>query len=201
VFRCRYTPAGELKRSVSGKHMKEKIFNNISPNEALEIIRELARTDKGLKNKIIELADNLLCNVNVDEICEAVFETLDGIDVHELWDRAGPNRDGYASPEEMSFEMFKEAIEPYAQEMQRLLNLKKHQEAKLYCMGILKGIYQYEEDSGSEFKNWVTDIPEETFGSILRNWGKNCKNKDKKEMKNYIHEKCPDWFEWAANQT
>jgi hypothetical protein len=34
-------------------------------------------------------------------------------------------------------------------------------------MGILKGIYQYEEDSGSEFKDWATDVPGESFGNIL----------------------------------
>ncbi|MDL1985680.1 MAG: hypothetical protein LWX54_16125 [Deltaproteobacteria bacterium] len=47
-----------------------------------------------------------------------------------------------------------------------------HQEAKLYCMGILKGIYQYEEDSGSEFKDWATDVPGESFGYILEEWKK-----------------------------
>jgi hypothetical protein len=180
--------------------MKGDIFDNISGSEAIEIIRQLARTDKGIKKKIIELAKNLIMTVNVDEICEAVFDALDGIDVHDLWDRAGPNKDGYISPEEMSFEMFKEAIETYVQEMHRLLDLKMHQEAKLYCIGILKGIYQYEDESGSEFKDWATDIPGETFGSILRNWAKNSNNKDKKEMKNYIHAECPNWFEWAINQ-
>ena len=43
-----------------------------------------------------------------------------------------------------------------------------HQEAKLYCMGILKGIYQYEEDSGSEFKDWATDVLGESFGYIFQ---------------------------------
>ncbi len=175
--------------------MQDDIIDNITSNEALEIVRLLARTDKELKNKIIELAEKLIKTVDVDEICEAVFDDLDWIDVHELWDRAGPNRDGYISPEEMSLEMFEQAIAPYVQEMNRLLDLKMHQEAKLYCMGILKGIYQYEQDSGSEFKNWATDIPEETFGSILREWCKNSNNKDKKEIKNYILKECPDWSE------
>jgi hypothetical protein len=180
--------------------MKDNIFEKISPNEALEIIRRLARTDEVLKKKIIELAENLIGTVDVKAVREAVFDALDCIDVHELWDRAGPSRDGYTSPEEMSFEMFEEAIEPYVQEMHRLLDLKMHQEAKLYCMGILNGIYQYEEDSGSEFKNWATDISGETFGSILRSWSKKSKIKDKEEMKNYILEECPDWFEWAVRQ-
>ncbi len=54
--------------------MKDDIFGNISPIDALEIIRQLARTDKSIKKKIVEVAENLIRTVNVDEICEAVFD-------------------------------------------------------------------------------------------------------------------------------
>jgi len=193
-------PGPLIHRSVSGRIMKDDIFNKISPNEALIILRQIAKTDKEFKKKIIELAEDSFRDVDVDEICGAVFYALDGIDVHELWDRAGPRTDGYSSPEDMSVEMFEEALEPFVQKMHRLLNLKMHQEAKGYCMGILKGIYQYEEDSGSEFKDWVTDVPGESFGYILSEWGKTGNNKDKKEMKDFIKKECPVWSEWALNQ-
>jgi hypothetical protein len=179
---------------------KDDIFDKISPNEALEILRQITKTDKDLKKKIIELAEDLFRDVDVEKICEGVFYSLDGIDVHDLWDSAGPKTGGYTSPENMSVEMFEEALEPFVQEMQRLLNLKMHQEAKLYCMGILKGIYQYEEDSESEFKDWADDVPGESFGYILREWGKNRNNKDKKEMKDFIKKEFPEWSKWAINQ-
>jgi hypothetical protein len=179
---------------------KDDIFEKISPNEALKILRQIAKTDKNLKKKIIELAEDLFRDVDVDDICETVFNVLDGIDVHEVWDRAGPKTEGYTSPEDMSVEMFEEALEPFVQEMQRLINLKMHQEAKLYCMGILKGIHQYEEDSESEFKDWASDVPGESFGYILREWGKNRNNKDKKEMKDFIEKEFPAWSKWAINQ-
>lgn len=179
---------------------KDDIFEKISPNEALKILRQIAKTDKNLKKKIIEVAEDLFRDVDVDDICETVFNVLDGIDVHELWDRAGPKTEGYTSPEDMSVEMFEEALEPFVQEMQRLINLKMHQEAKLYCMGILKGIHQYEEDSESEFKDWASDVPGESFGYILREWGKNRNNKDKKEMKDFIEKEFPAWSKWAINQ-
>jgi hypothetical protein len=59
-----------------------------------------------------------------------------------LWDRAGSRTDGYTSPEDMAVEMFEESLEPFLQELHRLFDLKMYQEANLYCMGILKGIYQ-----------------------------------------------------------
>ncbi len=181
--------------------MKNDIFNKISPSEALEILKQIVKADKKLKKRIVELAEDLFRDVDVDEVCEDVFYVLDGIDVHELWDRAGPKTHGYTSPADMAVEMFEEALEPFIQEMYRLFDLKMRQEAKLYCMGILKGIYQYEEDSGSEFKDWATDVPGECFGYLLGEWKKRCNNiKDKKEMKNFISNECTNWSEWAINQ-
>jgi len=180
--------------------MKENILDNISPDEALIILSRIAETDEDLKKKIIKLAEDLFKEVDVDGICEDVFYALDGIDVHELWDRAGPKTDGYTSPEDMAVEMFEEALEPFLQELYRLFDLKMHQEAKLYCMGILKGIYQYEEDSRSEFKDWAVDVPGESFGYILKAWGMKSNDKDKREMKDFIKKECPVWFEWGMKQ-
>ena len=39
--------------------MKNDIFNKISPSEALEILKQIAKTDKKLKKKIVELAEEL----------------------------------------------------------------------------------------------------------------------------------------------
>ena len=119
---------------------------------------------------------------------------MDGIDVHELWDRAGSSTNGYTSPEDMAVEMFEEALEPFLQEMYRLLYLEMHREAKLYCMGIAKGIYQYEEDSTSEFKNWAADVPGKSYSHIFNEWEKRGVDvKDKKEMRAFIRNECPNW--------
>jgi hypothetical protein len=180
--------------------MKDDIFNKISPSEALEILKQIAKTDKKLKKRIVELADDLFRNVDVEAVCDDIFDVLDGIDVHELWDRAGPKTDGYSSPEDMAVEMFEEALEPFLQELYRLLDLEMHKEAKLYCMGIAKGIYQYEEDSTSEFKDWAADVPGESYSYIVNEWKKRGKLKDKKEMREFIGKECPNWSEWAINQ-
>ena len=180
--------------------MKDNIFEKISPDEALIILKRLYKTDLVLKNKIIDLALELFKGVDSNKICADVFFALDGIDVHELWDRSGTTRDGYASPEEMSMEMFEEALEPFSQEMRRLLDLKMDEEAKDYCMGILRGIYQYHKDSKSEFKDWAIDLPEERFGDIVREWSIGCKKSDRTGMKTFIQKEFPDWSAWTIHQ-
>src|SRR4030042_779796 len=79
-------------------------------------------------------------------------------------------------------------------ELKRYQELSMDEEAKLYCMGILKGIYRFEKESESEFKGWATDAPREYFGSILSDWKKECKNpQDLKEMEDFLMENCPEW--------
>ncbi len=174
--------------------MKTNIMDRLSASEARSILRQVAREDRNLRKRIIELAEDILRDVDAEDVCGDVYHALDGIDVHELWDRSGPRTDGYTSPEDMAVEMVEGALEPFLQEMRRLLDLKMRQEAKLYCMGILKGLHQYEKGSKSEFKDWATDVPGESFGYVLDEWKKsNSSSEDKMEMKDFISSECPDW--------
>ena len=171
-----------------------KMIDKISPHEALEILRVLAKTDKQVKKKIIELAELMIKDINFEGISDDVFWALDSIDVHDLWNRSGPSVDGYNSPEEMAFEMIEEKIEPFQQEIFRLIELGLNEEAKLFCMGVLKGLYMYDHDSDSEFKNWATDIPGEVFTTLLDEWKKRLKKKlDINEMDAFLEKQCEDW--------
>jgi len=164
----------------------------------LGILRSLAKSDKEIQNKISEIAEELFRDIDVEEIAEDVFYALDVIDVHDLWDSSGPKREGYISTENMAFEMVEEQLETYYQELFRLCELKMAKESLRYCMGALKGIYRYANESDSEFKDWATDIPEECFGYLIGEWKKRCKRKSQvKEMKLFIKEKCPRWSGWA----
>jgi DNA-binding SARP family transcriptional activator len=178
--------------------MKDDITNKISPREALVILQNLAKSDQEIKNKIVEIAKNLFREIDVGEIGEDVFYDLDGIDVQDLWDSSGAKSDGYISPENMAFEMVEEQLKTYYQELFRLCELNMEKEALQYCMGVLKGIYRYANESESEFKDWATDIPEECFGYVISEWEKKCKRKSQvKELKLFIKKECHKWSEWA----
>jgi len=174
--------------------MKDDIINKISPDEALVILRSLAQSDNKIKSKICEIAEDLFRDIDIEEIAEDVFYALDGIDVHDLWDSSGPKRDGYISTENMAFEMVEEQLNTYYQELFRLCELNMAQESLRYCMGVLKGIYRYANESESEFKEWATDIPEECFGYLIGEWKKRCKRKGQvKDMTLFINEECHRW--------
>ena len=88
-------------------------MEKISWYEALKILRRLAENDPKIWKQIEKLAEQILKEVDAEGICEEVHFVLDQIQVEELWDRAGPKRDGYTSPAEMAVEMMEEVLEPY----------------------------------------------------------------------------------------
>jgi hypothetical protein len=170
------------------------ILDKIQPTEALVILRKLAESDTGIRKRITEIAEDLIKDVDIDEICNDVFSTLDFIDVHELWDRSGAFSDGYTSPEDMAYEMIEEVLSPFEKEVYRLFDLGMVQEAKLSCMGVLKGLYKYEHESKSEFKAWVADVPEECYDHLLREWRKlNKSKKEGKGMDTFLERECSNW--------
>jgi hypothetical protein len=178
--------------------MTTQLIDKISGDEALKILRRLAEKDPKIRKQIEEVAEQILKEVDVEEICEEVYFALDEIRVEELWDRAGPKRDGYTSPDEIAVEMMEEVLEPYNEGVVRYLKLGMAQEAKLYCMGVLKGIYQFEQESKSEFKDWATENAAEFFRDLLEKWQHNPSNQnDLIEMKKFLEKNCSKWANWA----
>ena len=176
--------------------MKKKILNKISAEESLEILRRLAKKDVNIAQQIEEEAEQLLKKIDLEEICEDVYLTLDGINVEELWDRSGPSRYRYSSPEEMAVEMLEEELEPYNNQVTKYFQLGMAKEAKFYCMGVLKGIYKYVQESTSTFKDWAVDVPGECFSNLLEEWKRKTQNKnDLDEMGIFLKKECNRWTE------
>ena len=179
----------------------EDILDRLSAAEALEVLRRLCAADSKLRERILSEAKKVLSSVNADEIAAEVYDGLGGIDVEELWDRSGASRDGYQSPEDMAMQMVEEELEPYVDKMRQYQEMGMSRQARGYCMGILKGVYDFNHKSTSEFKNWATDMPEECFGSLLDDWRRGCSQKgDFDEMDKFISDQCPDWAKWALKK-
>jgi len=172
----------------------EELIEKISPGEALMILKLLSKEDKRIKKKIEEIAEEIIRDVDIEEICDDVLFNLNTIDIEDLWDRSGSTQYGYVSPEDMAFEMIEEELDPFNQKIFRLCELNMQKEAKLYCMGVLKGIYKYDQESNSEFKISASDVPVECFSYLLDEWKKrNTNNLDVKEMNSFLKKECGKW--------
>ena len=135
------------------------ILDQLSPQEALTILRTLAENDPVLAERIAQMAHENISEVDEEEIAAEVYRDLDGLEVEDVWDQAGATRHGYVETEEVADEMIQGVLAPYTEVLERYKELNMPREACCACMGILKGLYRFETESTNEFKNWAVDLP------------------------------------------
>ena len=159
---------------------KRDILKDIDPSDALYILKVLMEEDKKFEDKIYQIAVKMLSEVDSDDIAVEVYNELDRLEVEELWDRSGKTRYGHVEPSEEAWVMFEEVLKPFVEEMKKYQKLIMFMEAKNYCIGIIKGIQEYEQESKSEFKDWAIDVPAEYIVRIMDEWMKG--NPDSKDI-------------------
>jgi hypothetical protein len=70
-----------------------------------------------------------------------------------------------------------------------------------YCMGVIFGIYRYERESKSEFREWSVDIPTDCAGVLLDKWRE--RNREKASinaMREFVRSRCPEWAKWLEDK-
>jgi hypothetical protein len=172
----------------------EDLINNLTPEQALTIVRRLAERNEQLRETILAEARALLDDVDVDEVAEDVFSDLECIPVEEAWDRSENDRFGYVTPEEAAYEMVEEELAAYVEQVRQYHQLGMDSQARMYCMGILQGLYRFDMESESEFRKWAEDVALDFFGTVFEEWKKSAKDKaSRSELAAFIRKACPDW--------
>lgn len=179
--------------------MKTNILDNLSGDEALCVLRNLCAADAEMRARILSEVEKMLSEVDRDGVADDVLFDLDTLSVDELWDRSGPKRHGYRSPDEMAMEMFEETLQPHEDKVKQYQEMGMAEQSKQYCMGVLKGIHQFDQEPQSEFKEQAPDVPGDCFGGILDEWRRRCTRKhDIQDMNEFILLECPKWAKWAT---
>lgn len=170
-----------------------KPVDKISKKEIYEKVFQIfMKYKKRYKNP--PKSKQIACMWSITNPPDIIEDTPPFIDIEKAFD-ISIDEDECLELYEMAFEMIEKELEPFQNEVFRLMELDMVQEAKLYCMGVLKGIYKYEHESNSEFKNWAVDIPGECFHDLLEKWKKRSKMKsDIKEMNEFVMMECRNWI-------
>jgi hypothetical protein len=173
------------------------VISKLTGEQALKIVKRLGRKEGKLRDAVLAEAMNVLTKIDVDETADEVFAVLDSVDVNDCWDRSGSSRDGYTSPDEAAAEIIEEELQPFFDQVDRYHEMGLPEQEATYCMGVILGIYRYERESESEFKQWSVDIPAESGGFLLNKWRK--RNPDEagiNAMHEFIRTRCPEWAKW-----
>ena len=171
-----------------------ELLSKLTGDQALEVLERLASGDARLAHKIETEAKRVLETVDVDDVAELVFFELDAIDVQDCWDRAGSDRDGYTSPDEAAQELIEEELQPHLDQAQRYHDLGMLEQERDTCAGVVLGLYRYEKESKSEFRNWSEDLPLNAAESLLSEWQERNPDPDAHKIVDaFIRKRCPDW--------
>jgi hypothetical protein len=181
-------------KSKIDKNDIKKLINSINYYDALSILKTIADEYPNIAARIEQLALTYLSDVDIEEVTDQVYSELNFIDVEDVWDRSGSTRDGYVDPSEAAYDIFEETLIPFIEELDKYHKLTMTNEEKYYCMGILKGIYKFDKESKSEYREWSNDVAGEYFDVVLNKWKNNCNiPKNLKEMEDFIKENFPNW--------
>jgi hypothetical protein len=119
-----------------------------------------------------EIAEGLLCDVDIDDIAESLADELDCLKVEEVWDSSGRTRDGYVDPGERAYEMLEEITDEYVMEMNKYMKRGMPDQSRDYCAGILYGLYKFEKDYHSDVLEETPDFCHDQFSWIRKEWEK-----------------------------
>ena len=176
------------------RNQQAKILDQITPDQAISVLQNLWHAYPDSRMRIESEIQNVLKCLDCHEIASDIESDLDSLDEEELFDRSGPSRNGYHDPGEMAGLMIEEVLAPHQDQLKRYTEMGMDQEAKKYCKGILKGLYEYERNSSGPFSEYAQDVPAEMFRWILGEWKNNNKKKTHHvEVMKFIEKECSDW--------
>ena len=173
------------------------IISKLTGAQALKIVERLGRKEGKLREAVLTEAMNVLTEIDLDETADEVIAVLESIDVQDCWDRSGRSRDGYTSPHEAAAELIEEELQPFLDQLERYHEMGLPEQEAAYFMGVIVGIYRYERESESEFRQWSVDIPAEFGGILLNKWRKRNTDRARMDaMHEFIRTRCPEWAKW-----
>lgn len=177
----------------AGEDLTE-LISKLTGEQAIDVLCRLTKERGTIAEAILDEARRVLATVDIDEIADQLFFQLDMIDVQDCWDRSAATRDGYVSAEDAAMELIEEELQPFHDQMKRYRELMMDKQERDYCMGIILGLYRYEQESKSEFKDWCEDLPLSCAGSTLDDWREqNGIPAASVAMNGFFQQRCPKW--------
>ncbi len=183
-------------RALRGIRMTD-VIGKLTSEQALEIVERLCRKGGDIRDAIVAEAITLLTEFSLDDVAEEVFDALDLIDVQDCFDQAGSSREGSALPDEAAADIIDEELQPFFDQVERYHELGMGEQEATYCMAVILGIYRFEHESKSEFKQWAADAPAEFASNLLEDWrSRNPEQAAIDAMDAFIRKRCPKWASW-----
>ena len=128
---------------------------SLRPEEAVQVLAELVNRHPELAAEAEKLAAVVIAPQPRDQIEASVSEQLRALDIDDLAERAGVRRGRYVEPWTAAGELVDEIVGPHLEDVRRLAELGRVEDAHEVAVGVLAGLYACKDVAGHEVLGYV----------------------------------------------
>lgn len=149
-----------------------------------EIINRIEKYEKSVIRQVLDM------------IAESVFDDLDSLDFESDWKEEEEIQQKDVDPEELASRMYDDVMESYLDVVREYQNNSRDDSGTIQCMGILTGIYKFENERMNDLFEWGLYDNHKKFKQVIEEWRKgNTDPRNLKEMDEFVMENFPEWHE------
>ncbi len=167
----------------------------LTPEQVTLVLAQLVQSNPQIKIEFEILAKNLLESIDIDEIANEIYSSLEEIEMEEVWHRTGNQYDrDYKDPYDIIVDDIEDILDPFVRRISSFIQQNLPYQANALCKGVLKGLHDFEKSSGSEILNELGDGLEFIAqNEILDLWDKVDEIEDSDSIDNFISKNLSDW--------
>jgi hypothetical protein len=146
------------------------LLASMTEAEAAWVLRGLLVRHPELRDEARELLHGEIARSSRADVAVGVRGAVLGASLREVWDRAGAHAHGYVDEADAAWELCEEALEPFVDEMERLLGVGELVAARASFEGILLGLYGLPRVPEDGALSRAEDFPSEAALGLVDRW-------------------------------
>jgi len=151
--------------------VKTPLLDSLDPDRARTVLFLLIRDDPGIADRAEAHARALLETVDYEQVAGLLFADLESLDIEDVWETAGQQRDGsYRYPGERAYEMAEEILAPYRDELSACMERGMPEAALDYAKGLILGLWRFRTESSAsilpELEDSIPDLISDICSSV-----------------------------------
>jgi hypothetical protein len=179
---------------VTDKTRRTPAVDDLRPHEAMEFLRRLWERRGPVGEAVRRELELAFEEIDAQSVALEVRLELEALDVDELFERSGDDSYGDTDLGDAAWHMIEEALAPYVERIHQFRALARNDACDGYTLGILQGIYAFDEESETDFKAWLADDARKAFDWVIAEWhGIRQGATERQAMKRRLVDACPAW--------
>jgi len=173
-------------------------LERLSTNESASLWSQMLKRHPELRAEAEVLALEMITKVNSEGVAEDVVFALEDIQQEDIWGRSGSDQyGGYVDPGEAAYELCEEALDPFLEELKRLLTMGLEAPALAQVQGMLLGLHALEGKLLADAEEYPGDGG--IYG-VLGTWVEASPASADDALLAWVDQELPDWAEDVRNR-